>query len=434
MSAYHKQGQQSNENRDQELGSKQRVELDLQEAVKQRFNSFCMSVGIQTLMSMMEQDVEAAAGQKGKHNPDRTAYRHGKQKTTIPAGSQRLEIERPRIRSLETDRELPIPSYDAFANDEELLEAALNRMLHGMSSRDYRHGIEPYDDRMTSSGTSKSSVSERFVKASSKKVKDVLNRRFDDETIPVVLIDGIQLGDYTAVVAMGITAEGKKVIMGVRIGSTENAEVCQDLLTDLIDRGLRFHRGLLAVIDGAKALRKALKTVFGHNVLIQRCQVHKLRNVLDYLPKHRWEWVKRKMRKAYACDDYADAVRQLRSLATSLAQDHPDASASLREGLEETVTVLHMTIPGLLQRSLRSTNAIESGFSMVAKNIRNVKNWKNGSMVKRWVCSALLDAESRTHRIAGYRSLHLLITELQRLTVTEETQEVDGIETQSNTA
>ena len=389
---------------------------DLHQAVKGRFSSFCMAVGIKSLLTLMDQDVEAMAGPKGKHDPNRTAYRHGFQNTTVPMGNQRLAIKRPRVRSIETEGELPIPSYEVFASNDELLEAALNRMLHGLSTRDYRNGIEGYSDIAETSGTSKSAISQRFIKASAKEAQKVLGRRFDKEVIPVLMIDGIVLGDYTAIVVMGITKDGHKIIMGVRIGSTENAQVCRDLLTDLVDRGLEYEQGLLAVIDGSKALRKALKDVFGQQVLIQRCQVHKTRNIMDYLPKHKRDWIKRVLRKAWASETADEAIRELHSLATGLETQYPDAAASLREGLEETVTVLRLRIPGLLQKSLRSTNTIESTFSMVAKSMRNVKNWKNGTMVRRWVCVALLDAENRTNRIAGYRSMGVLISEIQRLT------------------
>jgi putative transposase len=187
----------------------------------------------------------------------------------------------------------------------------------------------------------------------------------------------------------------------------------------------------LAVIDGSKALRKALRDVFGQQVLVQRCQVHKMRNVMDYLPKHKRDWVKRKLKKAWTSETAEEAIRQLRSLATGLQTQYPDAAASLREGLEETVTILKLSIPGLLQRSLRSTNTIESAFSMVSKNIRNVKNWKNGTMVQRWVCAALLDAENRANRIAGYRSMGILISEIQRLTTIDD---VDHVVNESKTA
>lgn len=233
-------------------------------------------------------------------------------------------------------------------------------------------------------------------------------------------MDGLVLGDYTAIVAMGINSGGEKLLMGVRIGSTENARVCQDLLADLIDRGLMFHNGLLAVVDGSKALRKALKTVFGHHVLVQRCQVHKMRNVLDYLPNYKRTWVKRRLQQAWSSETFEEAKNKLHSLANNLKKEHPDAAASLCEGLEETITILKLEIPGLLQKSLRSTNAIESGFSMVTKNIKNVKNWKNGTMVQRWLSAALLDAERRAHRIQGYRSMSVLIVEIKRLTIEPE--------------
>jgi len=246
-----------------------------------------------------------------------------------------------------------------------------------------------------------------------------------------LLIDGIVLSDYTAVVAMGITSDGRKLVMGIRIGSTENAQVCRDLLTELVERGLQYNNGILAIIDGSKALRRALKDVFGQNVLIQRCQVHKMRNILDYLPKYKQEWVKRKLKKAWAAETAEAAIRSLRNLANSLQDEHPDAAASLREGLEETVTILRLDIPGLLQKSLRSTNGIESCFSMVAKNIKNVKNWKNGTMVQRWISAALLDAEQRAHRIPGYRSMSVLISEIKRLI---NVAEIEPIENESKTA
>ena len=431
MQVYHREATQSTVDRNLPFPIQELTMRDLQQAVKGRFSSFCTAVGIQALMTLIDQDVEAMAGPKGKHDPNRTAYRHGYQNTTVPMGNQRLGIKRPRARSIETDTDLPIPSYEAFANDDELLEAALNRMLYGMSSRDYRHGIEDYSDIAETSGTSKSAISQRFIKASAKEAQKVLGRRFDQETIPVLMIDGIALGDYTAIVAMGVTSDGHKIIMGVRIGSTENAQVCRDLLTDLVSRGLKYEQGLLAVIDGSKALRKALKDVFGQQVLVQRCQVHKMRNVMDYLPKHKRDWVKRKLKKAWTSETAEEAIRQLRSLATGLQTQYPDAAASLREGLEETVTILKLSIPGLLQRSLRSTNTIESAFSMVSKNIRNVKNWKNGTMVQRWVCAALLDAENRANRIAGYRSMGILISEIQRLTTIDD---VDHVVNESKTA
>lgn len=431
MQVYHREATQSTVDRNLPFPIQELTMRDLQQAVKGRFSSFCTAVGIQALMTLMDQDVETMAGPKGKHDPNRTAYRHGYQNTTVPMGNQRLGIKRPRARSIETDTDLPIPSYEAFANDDELLEAALNRMLYGMSSRDYRHGIEDYSDIAETSGTSKSAISQRFIKASAKEAQKVLGRRFDQETIPVLMIDGIALGDYTAIVAMGVTSDGHKIIMGVRIGSTENAQVCRDLLTDLVSRGLKYEQGLLAVIDGSKALRKALKDVLGQQVLIQRCQVHKMRNIIDYLPKHKRDWVKRKLKKAWTSETAEEAIRQLRSLATSLQTQYPDAAASLREGLEETVTILKLSIPGLLQRSLRSTNTIESAFSMVSKNIRNVKNWKNGTMVQRWVCAALLDAENRANRIAGYRSMGILISEIQRLTTIDD---VDHVVNESKTA
>jgi len=259
MKVYHSEARGSSTNSNLPLPVKELTLSDLQQAVKSRFSSFCTAVGIRALLTLMEQDVETVSGPKGKHNPERTAYRHGFQETTVPMGNQRIAIKRPRVRSTIDNQELPISSYEAFNSDDELLKIALNRISYGIST-------------------------------------------------PVPRVDGVGLDNYTAIVALGITSEGHKIIMGLRIGSTENSQVCRDLLTDLIERGLQCEDGLLAVIDGSKALRKALKEVFGERVLIQRCQVHKMRNVLDYPPRHKREWVKRKLKKAWTAENAAETT------------------------------------------------------------------------------------------------------------------------------
>jgi len=393
--------------------------LELKEVLREGLMSFCTAVGMTVFHQMLEEEVTALAGPKGKHDKERTHYRHGTEAGSVTLGGRKLPIQRPRVRSVD-GQEARLEVYEMAHDHNALLEAAVSRMLHGLSSRNYQHGLEPaVGENEAVIGTSKSSVSRQFVKATQAHLQQLLSRRFDNVDIPVVLIDGVQFTeDYHVLVAMGITIDGRKLILGIRLGSTENATVCKDLLVDLQARGLHADSGLLAIIDGSKALRSALKSVFGDKVLVQRCQVHKLRNVLDYLPPQRREWVKRKMRQAWAMDNADEAIKALKQLATALEKEYPDAASSLHEGMEETVTVLRLQISGRLRKSLRSTNSIESLNSMLRRTTRNVKNWKNGAMVQRWVAAGLLEAEGHFRRIQGYKELPQLKAEIARLTMT----------------
>lgn len=389
---------------------------DLREILKEGLLSLCTATGLAVLQTMMESDVTNLVGPKGRHNQERSAYRHGSERTSVALGGEKVAINRPRVRSKD-GKELPIPTYEAVRNDDPLVEAALARMLHGLSSRNYVHAQERSGSHCETKATSKSSVSRRFIQATEAELQRLLLRPIGPLGIVVLLIDGVQFADHNVIVSMGIDGEGSKHILGLRVAATENARACKDLLTDLVERGLSADDGLLAIIDGSKALASALKAVFGGDALVQRCRVHKTRNVISYLPSDQQPWVNRQLTKAWALDDPTQAIQSLKSLATQLDVKYPDAAASLREGLEETVTVQRLRISGLLRKSLSTTNAIESAFDIVRDRTRNVKNWKNGKMVQRWAAAGLLEAETRFRRIKGHKDMAMLRTEIRRLTV-----------------
>jgi len=284
-------------------------------------------------------------------------------------------------------------------------------MIHGLSSRDYRYALEPVGE-IDSRSTSKSTVSRKFVAATSAALKQLLERRLDRMTLVALLLDGVEIAEHTVVVALGIDSAGSKQVLGVWEGATENATVCKALLSDLVGRGLNTDQEVLVITDGSKALRAAVREVLGKKAEIQRCQVHKKRNVLEHLPESSRGWVGRKMEQIWIEPDYGRAVAGMKSLACKLEQDYPGAAASLREGLEETLTVNRLKIPGLLRVSLRSTNVIETAFDKVRQHSRNVKRWQSGEQVLRWVSAGLLEAEEGFRKVKGYRQIPILIAAL----------------------
>ncbi len=332
-------------------------------------------------------------------------------------------MKRPRVRTRD-GQEVPLETYQAFRNVGLLTQAALERMLHGLSTRRYRYGLEPVGEGLEERGTSRSTISRRFREATQKALAELMSRPIGDLKLVALFTDGIEVVGHTVVVAMGLEANGRKHILGLWEGATENAAVCKALLSDLVERGLRVEDGLLVVIDGSKALGAAVRDVLGSCALVQRCQVHKKRNVLEHLPEGARGWVGRKLDRAYNEADHAAALTALQALASALEKEYPGAAASLREGLEETLTVLRLGLPELLARSLRSTNAMESAFDAVRTVARNVKRWQNGDQILRWTAAGLLEAESRFHRIAGYRDLPLLIQALRKELFPDKSREV----------
>jgi transposase-like protein len=381
----------------------------LEEMASKGLLSLSIQLGIKALQIMVEDEVTSCAGEKGKHSKSRTAYRHGYEKSSVTLGGQKILVEKPRVRSKCGDKELPIETLTQFQEEDILNNAVLKRIINGVSVRKYKQTLDELPEGSCS--TSKSSVSRRFTKVTEKLLQEYLNRRIED-SFPVMMIDGVHLGDYIVIVALGISNEGKKKILGIIEGSTENSKVCADLLQNLIERGLKAQEKRLFILDGGKGLRKAVKNVFGENAYIQRCQIHKRRNVQSYLPESEQKAVKTAMNKAYLEFEYDNAKKKLLLLAKELEYKYPSASSSLLEGLEETLTVHELKIPGLLRITLSNTNPIESAIGTATQVSSRVKNWQNGNQVLRWISSGFMIAEENFRTIKGYKQIPFLINAL----------------------
>jgi transposase-like protein len=382
-------------------------------SIREGFFALCIEAGQQVLEAMMEQDRTALCGPKWSRKPDRKAVRGGNAPSEVTLGGRRIPIRRPRVRSRE-DREVELPSF-AFASGRDALdERTLETMALGVSARHYGRSLEPLPEGLEERSVSKSAVSRRFVALTQKRLAAWLHRPLGALELRVIVLDGIVFQDHTIVVALGVSDDGTKHVLGIREGSTENATVARALLSDLIERGLPEDRVFLFVIDGSKALHTAIEKVFGDRALIQRCQVHKKRNVRDHLPMELHASVKRAMTEAYQSTDAALAKRQLERLARSLEADHPGAAASLREGLDETLTLQRLGLSGALYLTLRSTNSIENVNRLITEFTRRVSRWRGGRMILRWVATAAVEAEKNFRRLQGYRSMPRLIAALER--------------------
>ena len=376
-------------------------------AAKEGLLALSVEVGLGVLGELLEQEVEGVVGSKGKWNPDRTAVRHGHENGEVTLGGRRVQVRRPRARTADGESEVPLKTYEHFADRDQLEGVVLERMLAGVSTRRYRRAQEPVGPEVETDArsTSKSAVSRTFVHRTRQLLWNLMNRPLADLRLAVIMLDGIELHGRTNIVALGITTAGEKLALGVWDGSTENAAVASALLADLVDRGLDVEQGMLFVIDGSKALRKAIRRVFGNDVPVQRCVQHKLRNVVEHLPERDREPVKLRLRRAWKETDHDRALEQLNTLAVELDHAHPGAAASLREGMEETLTVTRLGITGKLKLTLQSTNPCESMISTVRVIHRNVKNWSSGDMCLRWTAAGMLEAESRFRKVQGYRGL-----------------------------
>jgi transposase-like protein len=374
--------------------------------VQEGLLAMAVGTGLQVMAALMNADVEASCGPKGKHDPGRSAVRHGTEAGSVTLGGRRVPVQRPRMRAADGRSELPVPAYELFSRTEVLGRMAMQRMLAGLSTRRYPAGLEPVGKRVEESAgsTSKSAVSRRFVATTETALGELLAAPLGELDLVALLIDGVHFGEHLCVVALGIGIDGVKHPLGLVEGSTENTSVVTDLLTGLRDRGLDTTRPIFVGIDGGKALRAAVVKVFDHPV-IGRCQLHKLRNVADKLPEHLATTVTKRMRAAYHAESAILAEAQLEALAKELQRTHPGAAASLREGLTETLTVLRLGVPPTLARTLRSTNCIESMISIARNHSTNVKNWQNGNMALRWCAAGMIEARAQFRRVNGH--LHL---------------------------
>lgn len=385
-------------------------------AAKEGFMSLSVGVGLGVLSELMDAEVEEVVGPRGRHDSERAAKRHGSEQSSVTLGARRVAVSRPRVRSADDAHEVPLETFSHFAARDALSDAVLERMLCGVSTRRFRRTQEPVGSEVEGKerSTSKSAVSREFVARTRENLDALLARPLSDTRLAVLMLDGIELKGRVNVVALGITTEGVKVALGLWEGSTENAPVATALLSDLVDRGLDTSQGVLCVIDGAKALRKAVRDVLGERTPVQRCIRHKERNVLAHLAERDRAAVRRRLRGAWALESHELAAERLRALAGELERSHPGASASLREGLEETLTVTRLGIRGTLKATLCSTNPCESAIECVRRSARNVKRWQSGEMCLRPSAAGLLEAERQFRRIIGYRDLAKLANAVER--------------------
>jgi len=380
--------------------------------VRSAFFGLCINAGKAVLGAMMEAERTALCGPKGVPDPERSAYRGGHTRSSVVLGGRRIAIRRPRVQGVQA-QELSLPTYQ-WANECDPLNAAtLSAIAAGVSTRRYETTLDALPATEEQSSVSRSAVSRRFVALSAKQLGQWLSRRIEVE-LPVVMIDGIHFQDRVVLLALGFDSQGKKHVLGLWEGSTEKATVVRALLANLIERGLDADTPRLWIIDGGKAIRRAILEVFGDCALIQRCQEHKRRNVIGHLPIELHASVARAMAEAWESKDPVLARRQLERLANSLAKNHPGAAASLREGLEETLTLISLGVDGALYKTLRTTNPIENLNGRVAHHTRNVKRWRDGEMVLRWIAAALNEANRGFRAVRGYRDMKHLITALAK--------------------
>jgi transposase-like protein len=367
--------------------------------------------GLRVMELLMEEEVRERVGERSQPRPDRTANRWGKERGFCVVMGQKVPIERPRVRTTD-DQEVRLGSYEMFHCGEPLTETVWEKLMLGLSTRKYGQAVREFAEAY---GLEKSAISEHFIEASREKLKAMLERRLEKMKLCALLIDATPFAGQQMVAALGIRQDGRKTILGLRQGATENATVVGELLGDLMHRGLDFSESRLYVLDGGKALHAAVKKHAGEAALIQRCQVHKRRNVLDHLTEGQRPVVARKLNAAYALEDYAAAKQALDTLHRELMEMNPSAARSLGEGLEETLTVHRLHVPPQLRKSLSSTNVIESAFSIVERVCANVKRWHGGDQRERWVGSGLLIAEKQFRRVQGHKQIPVLLTELDAL-------------------
>lgn len=382
---------------------------ELAGAAKEGLMALSVGVGLGVLHELMEAEVDEVVGPKGCHLPDRTAVRHGHEGGEVTLGGRRVPVSRPRARTVDGG-EVRLGVYSHFAARDQLADVMLERMLAGVSTRRYARTGEPVgtDVDEVARSTSKSAVSREFVSRTREHLIDLMSRPLSDLRLAVVMLDGIELKGRCCVVCLGIDTDGTKHPLGLWDGSTENATVATTLLSNLTGRGLDVDQGVLVVLDGGKALRKAVRDVFGVHTPVQRCIRHKERNVLDHLAEHQRDTVRRRLRAAWALEDHDIALERLQVLADELARTDPGAAASLREGMAETLTITRLGVRGQLKRTLASTNPCESMIETVRRTSRNVKRWKNGDMCLRWTAAGMLEAEQQFRKIIGHTDLAAL--------------------------
>jgi len=386
------------------------------DATKKGLLAFVQQMGMVALSELLTIEAAHIAGSKGRHAEDRTHHHWGSTSTALCFGGRNVSITHPRVRERGKGKggEVTLPSIQTFREGDPLSARVAEQILAGVSTRGYERSLDPIDESIRGRGASKSNVSRTLIETTAEKLAAFVSRKLDDVDLVAMFIDGIEFAGHSVIIAMGVTLDGTKTPLGIWAGSTENSTVATALLSNLVDRGLRVAESTLFVIDGGKAIRKALRDVFGDRAIVQRCQVHKARNVRDHLPESRRAYVAKQMRDAYNSTTASTAKKKLMQLASWLEANGEDgAAASLREGLDETLTVLRLCLPPTLRRSFATTNAIENMNGSLRRIARNVKRWKDEAMIRRWVALGIAEAQRGFRRMKGHKDMPLLIAALR---------------------
>jgi len=376
--------------------------------LQQGVGNLLRETGLALMQTVMEEEVRHLAGERYQQHEGRRAHRWGKEDGYCVVDGQKVPIQKTRLRTKDK-REQRLGSYELFQRSGPLQAGVWDKMMRGLSTRNYGAVVKDFHNAY---GVEKSTVSENFIEASREKVKQLMERPLGELRLCAVLIDGTPFKDRHMIAALGIGGDGTKTVLGIREGATENTAVVSSLLSELVERGLDFSTPRLYVLDGGKALAAAVRKQAGEAAFIQRCQVHKKRNVIDHLPDEHKADVRRKMQNAYAMAEYTDAKRALDRLHRELMDLNPSAARSLEEGMEETLTVHKLRVPDQLRRTLCCTNVIESAFSIVETVCRNVKRWRDGDHIERWVGSGLLVAERQFRKVIGHRQIPMLLSSM----------------------
>ena len=384
---------------------------DVIHGVSDEIERLAGEAGLRIMQAVTQSEIDSIVGDRGKHDPDRQAYRWGSQGGYAVLAGKKVPLRRGRVRDRD-GKEITLQSYERFQSPPRRQKSVTRKLIRGISTRKYEQAIEDFTDGY---GISRSAVSREFIQATRGTLRQLCERRIDElGRIVVLMMDGKEIAGESVIVALGVDEQGTKHVLGLMQGGTENSRVVQHLLDDLIERGFNTSHPMLIVLDGSKALRKAVNRTFGHECPVQRCQIHKRRNVVDHLSKEYQRSVDQRLRTAYAMNDYDQAMKQLLKTVTWLDRINPSAANSLREGLEETLTLHRLGLPEGIRKSLQSTNLIESAFSVAQTVTGRVKRWRGGDMRLRWMASGLLAAEQKFRKIRGYQMMPKLLAALDQ--------------------
>ena len=385
--------------------------LPLAALLRGDLRELAMSLGMQSITAMLEQERTELCGPRYEHQAGRKATRGGSTRGELAFGGRKVPVPRPRVVDLD-GCEIPLETWSQLQSSDPLGARALEQMLVGVATRKYARSLESVPEGLEERGTSKSAVSRRFVEATAEKLTEWMSRSLSELDVCAVFIDGLHFAEHVVLVALGVDALGAKLVLGLWEGATENSVACKALLDDLVTRGLDPKRKRLFVIDGSGGLRAAIRDVFGKRALVQRCQQHKMENVVSHLPKTKHAAVRAAMRQAYKSTRVETAKRLLNNLIRSLEANHPGAAGSLREGLDETLTVMGLGLPRSLERSFSTTNPVENLNGSLRAVAHRVKRWRDGTMILRWAAAGVLEASRGFRRLKGHKDMPKLLVVL----------------------